>query len=158
MGTGGRRSKSAAARASKTPALDTLRVEEQAGVLELLLRSAPRLATDAERIARELLADTSVETVAEEVEWGLRSREADELQGRAGRQRYGYVEPTEAAWEILGEELDPLLSWAPTYQPITPTDRSVCCARPESTFPRASSRSWRRSGQAELERSGLTPD
>jgi hypothetical protein len=46
-------------------ALDTLRVEEQAGVLELLLRSAPRLATDAERIARELLADTGVETVAE---------------------------------------------------------------------------------------------
>lgn len=143
-----------------------------------------------------LLADTSVEAVAEEVEWGLRSRGADELQGRAGRQRYGYVEPTEAAWEILGEALDPhlkdverllrlrmrsaahdtalgivaglyrcrdvddpelLLSWPPTYQPITPTDRSVCCARPESTFPRASSRRWRRSGQAELERSGLEP-
>ncbi len=66
-------------------ALDTLRVEEQAGVLELLLRSAPRLATDAERIARELLADTGVETVAEEVEWGLRSR-GDPLcgRGRAG--------------------------------------------------------------------------
>lgn len=109
MGTGGRRSKTAAARASKTPALDTLRVEEQAGVMELLLRSAPRLATDAERIARELLADTSVEAVAEEVEWGLRSRGADELQGRAGRQRYGYVEPTEAAWEILGQALDPHL-------------------------------------------------
>ena len=109
MGTAGRRSKSATARASKTPALDTLRVEERAGVLELLLRSTPRVATDAEHIARELLADTSIETVAEEVEWGLRAREADELQGRAGRHRYGYVEPTEAAWEILGEALDPYL-------------------------------------------------
>lgn len=78
-------------------------------MLGLLLRSTPRVATDAERIARELLADTSIETVAEEVEWGLRAREADELQGRAGRQRYGYVEPTEAAWEILGEALDPYL-------------------------------------------------
>lgn len=69
-------------------ALDTLRVEEQAGVLELLLRSAPRLATDAERIARELLADTGVETVAEEGGGGtsVTGRSADPLcgRGRAG--------------------------------------------------------------------------
>lgn len=68
MGTAGRRSKSATARASKTPALDTLRVEERADVLGLLLRSTPRVATEAERIARELLADTSIETVAERLD------------------------------------------------------------------------------------------
>ncbi len=38
--------------------------------------------------------------------WELRSLSADELNGRAGRQRWGYVDPTEAAWELLGEAVE----------------------------------------------------
>jgi len=56
-----------------------------------------------ERVARDQLADTEQEAVAEEVEWELRSLSSDELNGRAGRQRWGYVDPSEAAWELLDE-------------------------------------------------------
>jgi hypothetical protein len=72
-------------------------------VLEELVRSRPELRAEAERIAREQLAGADLEAVAEEVEWELRSLSSDELNGPAGRQRWGYVEPTEAAWDLLGE-------------------------------------------------------
>ncbi len=75
-------------------------------MLEELLRARPELHLEAERIAREQLADTDREAVAEELEWKLRSLRSDELRGRAGRQRWGYVEPTEAAWELLDESVD----------------------------------------------------
>ncbi|MGO9899154.1 MAG: hypothetical protein ACLP0J_05575 [Solirubrobacteraceae bacterium] len=84
-------------------ALATLGPVELAGVLEELLRARPELRADAERIAREQLAGADLEAVAEQVEWELRSLSSDELNGRAGRQRWGYVEPIEAAWELLGE-------------------------------------------------------
>lgn len=75
-------------------------------MLEALLRARPELRPEAERIAREQLADTNRETVAEELEWTLRSLSSAELHGRAGRQRWGYVEPTEAAWELLRESVE----------------------------------------------------
>ncbi len=84
-------------------ALATLGAVELAGILEQLLRSRPELRAEAELIAREQLAGADLEAVAEEVEGALRSLTSDELNGRAGRQRWGYVEPTEAAWELLEE-------------------------------------------------------
>lgn len=89
--------------ARKRSALATLGPVELAGVLGELLRARPELRAEAERIAREQLAGADREGVAEQVEWELRSLSSDELNGRAGRQRWGYVEPTEAAWELLGE-------------------------------------------------------
>lgn len=75
-------------------------------MLHELLRARPELHPEAERIAREQLADTDREAVAEELEWTLRSLSSDELHGRAGRQRWGYVEPTEAAWELLDDSAE----------------------------------------------------
>jgi len=95
--------RSAASSGKKRSALAELDSTEKGTVLEELLRSQPTLRTAAERIAREQLADAEHEIVAEEVEQELRSLSSDELHGRAGRQRWGYVEPTEAAWELLEE-------------------------------------------------------
>lgn len=94
------------ARSRKRSALAALGPVEMAGVLEELLRSRPELRAEAERVARDQLADTEQEAVAEEVEWELRSLSSDELNGRAGRQRWGYVDPSEAAWELLEETVE----------------------------------------------------
>jgi hypothetical protein len=91
----------------ETSALASLGAAEQGAVLEELLRRRPELRREAERIAREQLADTDREAVAEELEGTLRSLSSDELNARAGRQRWGYVEPTEAAWELLDESVEP---------------------------------------------------
>ena len=95
--------RSAAGSGKKRSALAALDSAEKGSVLEELLRSQPALRTAAEQIAREQLADAEHEMVAKEVESELRSLSSDELSGRAGRQRWGYVEPTEAAWELLEE-------------------------------------------------------
>ncbi len=98
-----RASSGAGSRKRKRSALAELGPVEMAGVLEELLRSRPELRVEAERIAREQLADANQDAVAGEVEWELWSLSSDELNGRAGRQRWGYVDPSEAAWELLGE-------------------------------------------------------
>jgi hypothetical protein len=90
----------------KRSALAVLDPAEKGAVLDELLRSQPALRTAAERIAREQLADAEHEMVAKEVESELRSLSSDELSVRAGRQRWGYVEPTEAAWQLLEETAD----------------------------------------------------
>jgi len=95
--------RSAAGLGKKRSALAALDSAERGAVLDELLRSQPALQKAAERITREQLADTEHEMVAEEVESALRSLSSDELSGRAGRQRRGYVEPTEAAWQLLEE-------------------------------------------------------
>lgn len=44
------------------------------------------------------------------VERAVLDVDLDDLSSRAGRQSWGYVEPTEAAWELLGEAVDPFLA------------------------------------------------
>lgn len=91
----------------KRSALSLLGASELGAVLDGLLRARPELRPEAELIARGQLADTSQEAVAEELEWKLRSLSSAELHGHADRQRWGYVEPTEAAWDLLSESVEP---------------------------------------------------
>ncbi len=90
----------------KRSALAELDPTEKGAVLEELLRSQPVLRTAAQRLAREQLAEAGHEIVAGAVESELRSLSSDQLNELAGRQQWGYVEPSEAAWELLEETAD----------------------------------------------------
>jgi hypothetical protein len=79
-------------------------------VLRSLLERHPKLVPQAEALARAAVSDVDVEAVAGEIEQAVLDLDLDDLNARAGRTRRGYVEPTEAAWELLGEALDPFLS------------------------------------------------
>jgi hypothetical protein len=70
-----------------------------------LLQAHPDLEEEAETLAREILAPPEVEVLAKEVEEVLLALDQFELSNRAGSTRRGYVEPTEAAWMILGENV-----------------------------------------------------
>jgi hypothetical protein len=96
-------------RRRKGEALPRLTSDEGASVLRSLLDRHPELVEEAEEIARAWIADVDGGAVADEVEQAVLDLEADELSGRAGRTREGYVEPTEAAWELLREALEPFL-------------------------------------------------
>ncbi|HZN18195.1 MAG TPA: hypothetical protein VFB84_08435 [Micromonosporaceae bacterium] len=94
----------------KTPTLDALSAVEQAGVLATLLRVHPELAREAEAIAAERLAEEDSDEVAAGVAAELRALHLEQLADRAGPQwDGGYVEPHEAACELLDEAVQPYL-------------------------------------------------
>ena len=88
--------------------LERLKPEEAAGVLRHLLEVHPDLATEAEEMARSLLHQVDYEEVAAEIEDEIRALDYEVLNARAGSHEWGYVEPSEAAWEILEETVEPL--------------------------------------------------
>ncbi len=94
----------------KASVLERLKAEEARDVLRRLLAAHPDLGAEAETIARSHLGEVTFETVADEVEEAMCALDLDDLNGRAGRHEWGYVEPTEAAWEILGEAVEPFVA------------------------------------------------
>jgi hypothetical protein len=89
--------------------LARLTPQEGAGVLRTILERHPELAAEADEIAKATVTDVDAEAVAEDVEQAVLALDLSELNSRAGRQEWGYVEPAEAAWEILAEAIDPFL-------------------------------------------------
>lgn len=98
-------------RTAKTPSLlDQLKAEEARDVLRRLLLAHPELRAETEKIARSMLAEIDFEQVADEVEDEVHAVDVDDVRGRAGRHEWGYVEPTEAAWEVLEEAIEPFIA------------------------------------------------
>jgi len=89
--------------------LDKLTEAEAASVLRKLLDRHSELRAEAEAAARDMLAGISPLSVAGEIEDALLQFDYDDLNGRAGRRSCGYVEPSEAAGELLEEALDPCI-------------------------------------------------
>lgn len=94
-----------------TPTLDALTGDEHARVLAALLDAHPDLRQEAEAAARYLLGAETVDGVAEDVAWALDAIPLEDLAGRSGRVRSrGYVHENEAAWELIGEAVEPFLT------------------------------------------------
>jgi hypothetical protein len=97
------------ARPPKGRVLARLQADEAAGVLQALIARHPELVGEAEQLSRVAVTEVNVEAVAAAVEDTVLALDLDDLNARAGRQRWGYVEPTEAAWALLEEALEPFL-------------------------------------------------
>ena len=85
--------------------LERLGADELAAVLRSLLRKHPDLKRDAEAMAIAIVSSPSVEDIADDVRTNLTSLDVDELSGRAGKHSWGYVEPAQAAQELLEEAI-----------------------------------------------------
>lgn len=106
-----RRSRGSTARSRRRDKiLARLHPDESAGVLRGLLGRHPELVAEAEALAGAMVTDIHADSVAEDVEQAVLGLDLDDLGSRAGRHTWGYVEPTEAAWELLQEGLDPFLA------------------------------------------------
>jgi hypothetical protein len=79
---------------------------ELAKVLHQILIRHRELRDEANSIASDLLNDISVEAVSEEVTDLILGVGVEVLGNRAGKQPWGYVEPGEAAWEVLEESIE----------------------------------------------------
>jgi hypothetical protein len=75
--------------------------------MDRLLRARPELDDEVATLASEVLAAISVEGVAGQVEEALTGLDPEAVYARAGRKPWGYVHPSEATAEALGEALEP---------------------------------------------------
>ena len=89
--------------------LNQLQPADTVLVLQRLLAAHPELIAEAGKIAHSTLCEVSFESVATDVEDSIRQLNLDDLNGRAGRHSWGYTEPSEAAWELLQEAVDPFV-------------------------------------------------
>ncbi len=89
--------------------LALLRPEETAEVLRRLIENDPRLQEQAEQTGQKILKEVSCEDIAAEVEAVLGGLDADEVSSRAGGHSWGYVDPGEAAVELVEEAVQPFL-------------------------------------------------
>jgi hypothetical protein len=89
--------------------LAALTHREKAEVLESLIAQDPALAARAGREGRGVLAAVEIDAVASAVADAVLGLDQEELSQHAGRTRYGYVEPTTAAWSLLEAALEPWL-------------------------------------------------
>ena len=83
-----------------------LNSDERAQVLGELLKRHPELSEEANAFAQDLINDVSVEAVAEEVADLVTAVGLEEVEGRAGRHDWGYVEPDQAAMDLLEESIE----------------------------------------------------
>ena len=93
----------------RTPNLDRLDDRERSAVLSKVLHSHPELLAEADTLATDLLIGIDPHAVAENVIWALTHLDTNDLANRAGPHRGGYVEPNEAAWELVEEAFEPFL-------------------------------------------------
>lgn len=78
-------------------------------MLRRLLEAHPDVASEAAEIARSLLHQRKYQDVAAEIEDQIRGLDYEDLNAHAGNHEWGYVEPSEAAVEILEEAVEPFL-------------------------------------------------
>lgn len=90
-------------------ALKVLSDAEKAAILDELAAADPDVEGRAERAARSRLAEVEADDVANGVTAALLALDQDDLAAHSGRTRYGYVEPTEAAWSLLEAAVEPWL-------------------------------------------------
>lgn len=95
--------------AQKAKVLGRIQPDEAQEVLGALLKAHPKLREEAEDLVRSMNSGASSEAIAEEVEWELESLDLAALNSRAGKHSWGYVDPTDAAWELLQEAIDPII-------------------------------------------------
>jgi hypothetical protein len=95
-----------ATKSKASAAFEKLRPEEAAAVLNHLLKRHPELESEAEELATQIISAASIEDVAEEIYLEITSIDLEALNGRAGSHSWGYVEPSEAATELLEEAIE----------------------------------------------------
>lgn len=109
--------------------IDRLNDSERSAVLSILLSAHPELLVEADALAAESLVAVDPDVVAENVMSALRELDMEDLANRAGRHRGGYVEPNEAAWDLVEEAFEPFLLDLRRLAELSHVDAATAAAR-----------------------------
>jgi len=107
-------------RSNKTKNIfDAISADDALAILRLLAKEDTKIAKKIEQIAIEYLSDVDIEDIASEVYFELDSIEVEEVWDRSGRTRNGYVEPTEMAFQMFEDALEPFVEEMKKYQKLS---------------------------------------
>lgn len=109
--------------------IDRLDDSERSAVLSILLSAHPEMLVEADALAAESLVAVDPDVVAENVMSALRELDMEDLANRAGRHRGGYVEPNEAAWDLVEEAFEPFLLDLRRLAELSHVDAATAAAR-----------------------------
>ena len=90
--------------------IHSLSADEVSGVLHDLLNDDPTLTKKIYDLAIKAAGNVDADAIMDDVYSDLDALDIDDLNGRAGRTRYGYISPDEAAWDLFEEALDPFIN------------------------------------------------
>ena len=80
-------------------------------MLRRLLQAHPELQAEANKVAASMFVEVERSEVADEECSALEAVSTADVGARSGRQRgRGYVDPSEAAWELLGAAVEPFVT------------------------------------------------
>ncbi len=124
-----KRTKRKSTKGSRKSILDEMTPPGLAAVLQALVKRHPELKAEAEAAAIGMVSASTVEDIAEDVFDGVTSLDLDSLHGRSGSQPWGYVEPSEAAWELLEEPVEKVIADMKRYMQLglKTAAETICC-------------------------------
>jgi len=94
-------------RPPKTTIMDKITADDAHYVLGVLIKEDAQLAERVEKIVRSRMSNVDRETVAQDVLSCLDELEAEDIWDRSGNTKGGYVDPSEAAFLVVDDALDP---------------------------------------------------
>ena len=103
----------------KPEILDAISGTDAIKVLRVLANRDKELSSEIEAIVKELLADVSLDQVAECVKSQLESLSVEDVWDRSGARRDGYVEPGETAWQMFEAAMEPFREDMLKYQQLS---------------------------------------
>jgi hypothetical protein len=106
----------------------SLNADEASQVLKLLLDENPDFLKKTYDCAVKVTANVAADDIAGDVFRSLDSLDYDDLNGRAGRTRHGYVAPDQAAWDLFEEALNPFIAeMVKNHKRALPAVAKTCC-------------------------------
>lgn len=103
----------------ETNILEQITADDAFTILRALAEEDKRVEERIEQIAKEYLSGVDLEVIASEVYSELNSIEVEDLWNQSGSTRYGYVDPTEKAWEMFEEALEPFMEEFRKYRNLS---------------------------------------
>lgn len=98
---------------------DAISSDDAFHILRMLANENPVVARRIEEIAEVSLSGVDIEDVADDVYCDLDRLAVEDVWDNSGGTRYGYVDPTEYAWEMFEKALEPYMEYIKKYQKLS---------------------------------------
>ena len=112
----------------KPNTLDAISGADAIEVLRILAKRDKKLSKEIDGIAKNLLADVSIDEVADCVQAELESLDVQDVWDRSGKTRNGYVDTGETAWNMFEAALEPFREEMEKYRQLSMLEQAeaVC--------------------------------